>query len=343
MKKFTQEQRAVLTVQLKRSRDVHERNRLCVILARDQGHSPEVIADILHLSRESVFLYLREYENKGKTQHDPKNGRQCKLPAEELALLLTHLAKTTYIKASLICAYIQKTFGKTYSSKGLIHLLRKNGFTYKKPLKVPTRLSPEKQEAFIQIYQALKAALPAEEEVYFMDAVHPEYQSQAAFGWIKKGVRKTLQTTAKQERLHFIGALRLNGMNVTTREYLTVGQEEVIDFFKNLEAASTASIIHVILDNARSNKNKALQLYLKDSKIRLHYLPPYSPNLNPIERLWKVMRENTTYNTYYEQFESFAESVRGFFRNLMLFKDVLTSRINDNFQKITLNPVQFSR
>lgn len=343
MQKLSQAQRTTLEVQLKRTRDVHERNRLCVILARDQGHSPEVIADILHLSKESVFLYLREYENEEKTQHDPKGGRQCKLSAVELEQLLTHLGNTTYTKASSICVYIQKAFGKNYSSKGLIHLLKKNGFSYKKPLKVPTRLSAEKQEAFIQAYEALKAGLPAKEEIYFMDAVHPEYQSQSAFGWIKKGVRKTLQTTARQDRLHFVGALCLNGMDIMTKEYDTVGQEEVIDFFKQLERKSTASIVHVILDNARSNRNKALESYLKESKIRLHYLPPYSPNLNPIERLWKIMRENTTYNTYYEKFDLFTESIRGFFKNLMLLKDVLTTRINDNFQKITLDPVQFSR
>lgn len=38
-------------------------------------------------------------------------------------------------------------------------------------------------------------------------------------------------------------------------------------------------------------KIKKLEEYLKTSKIQVHYLPPYSPNLNPIERLWKVMRE----------------------------------------------------
>ena len=343
MHKLTPEEKSALKAQLKRSRDVHERNRLCVILARDQGHSPDVIADILHLSRESVFSYLREYVDEEKTQHDPKGGRQSKLSAEQLKQLLDHLLKTTYTKAASICTYIKKTFGIDYSAKGLIHLLQRHGFTYKKPLKVPTRLSPEKQEAFIQAYQALKAGLPLNEEVYFMDAVHPEYQSQAAFGWIKKGVRKTLQTTARQDRLHFIGALRLNGMHIVAREYDTIGQEEVIDFFKNLEENSTALTIHVILDNARSNKNKALEDYLKTSKIRVHYLPPYSPNLNPIERLWKIMRENTTYNRYYEKFESFTDSIRGFFNDLTLLRDILETRINDNFQKIILDPVQFSR
>ncbi|KIA76087.1 hypothetical protein DB43_AV00010 [Parachlamydia acanthamoebae] len=52
--------------------------------------------------------------------------------------------------------------------------------------------------------------------------------------------------------------------------------------------------MHIICDNGRSNKNKKVEEYLKTSKIKIHYLPPYSPNLNPIERLWKVLRQKKT-------------------------------------------------
>ena len=57
-------------------------------------------------------------------------------------------------------------------------------------------------------------------------------------------------------------------------------------------------------------------VYLRTSKIRLHFLPPYSPNLNPIERLWKWMKECVIYNTYYSEFEDFKAAVFGFFAAL---------------------------
>ena len=102
-------------------------------------------------------------------------------------------------------------------------------------------------------------------------------------GWIKKGVQKTLQSTGKQLRLHFTGAVCLKGMKIIAQEYETVDGDAIIDFFKRLEAKSKASTIYVILDNARSNKNKKLDQFLKKSKIKVKYLPPYLPNLNPIE------------------------------------------------------------
>ncbi|QYF49086.1 DDE superfamily endonuclease [Candidatus Rhabdochlamydia oedothoracis] len=49
------------------------------------------------------------------------------------------------------------------------------------------------------------------------------------------------------------------------------------------------------------------------SRIKVHYLPPYSPNLNPIERLWKILKEKTVYNRYYETSVTFFQAIRGFF------------------------------
>jgi hypothetical protein len=66
----------------------------------------------------------------------------------------------------------------------------------------------------IREYEELKAKLPKDHEIYFLDAVHPEFQSQSVCGWIKKGEIKTLPTTNKQYRLHFIGAIALSNMEV---------------------------------------------------------------------------------------------------------------------------------
>lgn len=204
-------------------------------------------------------------------------------------------------------------------------------------------MDPEKQEAFIKAYEALKASLKGDEELYFMDAVHPEFQSKAVCGWIKSGEIKTLPTTSAQYRMHFIGALALEGMKVFAQEFATVDADSMITFFKALEASSEAKTIHIICDNGRSNKNKKVDEYLKTSKIKVHYLPPYSPNLNPIERLWKVLRERKTYNRCYEKFADFKKEIRGFFfEEIPKIKNELASRITDNFQRIKLNTVRFA-
>lgn len=344
MLKLSTEQRSYLEHRLKKTRDVNERNRICVVLDRDDGYTPKEIATILRISESSVYDYLKEYEQKQKTVNEPHVGKTSKLSISQEEELKRHLNTVTYLKVKKICAHVETVYGVKYSVSGMTYWLTKKGFVYKHPIKVPGKLDPQKQEAFVEQYKKLKACLGEGEKIFFGDAVHPEYQSQSVAGWILEGETKTLGTTAKQERLHFMGAVELTEMQVVTKEYYKIDAASMVDFLKVLESSVEGKKIHLILDNGRSNKNKEVQKYLSNQdKIEIHYLPPYSPNLNPIERLWKVMRERITYNRIYPKFVDFTEKIRDFFANeIIRLNDLLKKRINDQFQKIDLNPLQTS-
>jgi transposase len=343
MLKLTVEQKHILELDLRKAREASERNRLCVILGHNDGLSIAELGKVLRLSHATICGYLEDFDRNQKSKHDPRGGSASKLTEEQSQALSRHLSKTTYLKVRSICAYVQIEFGITYSRAGMTAWLQDHDFVFKRPKKVPGKIDPQQQERFIKKYQELKASLKPGDAIYFLDATHPEHQSQAACGWIKKGVQKTLQSTGKQLRLHIAGALCLDGMKIFTREYETVDAEAILDFLKHLEVFSKATKIHVILDNAKSNKNKKLDEFLAaNSRLELHYLPPYSPNLNPIERLWKIMRENKLYNRYYESVGTFFHEVRSFFNeDIPNMTDILTSRITDNFQAIQLDPIRF--
>ena len=87
-------------------------------------------------------------------------------------------------------------------------------------------------------------------------------------------------------------------------------------FFKQIEAAypSKASI-YVIADQAPYYQNKDVKKYLETSRVELIALPTYSPNLNLIERLWKLMRKKVINNIYYEKFADFKRAILAFFSN----------------------------
>lgn len=81
-----------------------------------------------------------------------------------------------------------------------------------------------------------------------------------------------------------------------------------------------------------------VEKYLKTSRIRVHFLPPRSPNLNlnPIERLWKIMHEYVSHNRVYENFKAFKKALNRFFDVTMEnINEELVSRITDIFQVIT--------
>jgi transposase len=185
--------------------------------------------------------------------------------------------------------------------------------------------------------------LTEEEEIYFCDATHPQYQVQEAYGWIRKGQVKTVAATSQQKRLHFAGAICLRDMKVVIKEYPTINSENIVDFFKHLEACSAKKRIHVICDNGTEYNNSSVRHYAQISRICLHYLLPYSPNLNPIERLWKMLREWTCYNRCYPNFCSFRKAICSFlFEKIPKMKQILRKRINDHVERIAINPMKLA-
>lgn len=333
-RKLCPAERVELEARHKRERDGRIRDRIKAVLAYDDGYSYSEIAKILLLDDDTIRRHVQGYFTKFKLK--PENGGSTShLNESQTTLLLIHLREITYLHVKDICAYVADKFEKTYSISGMTQWLHAHHFDYKKPHGVPAKADAEKQAAFIEQYNSLKVSLTERDVMYFMDSSHPQHQTQLAYGWIETGVRKALKMTACQKRVHLIGALNLQGHVVEYRQVEWVNIESIRDFFKQLMAANpTAERIHIILDNAGYHKSKELLSFIETTNITLHYLPPYSPNLNPIERLWKIMHEQVTYNRYYPKLSDFKEAVLNFFNNIEQFKPIIQSRINDNFQRL---------
>ena len=106
------------------------------------------------------------------------------------------------------------------------------------------------------------------------------------------------------------------------------------DYFEKLtEAYPQAPKIHLIVDNGPYNISVQTKEAAKENGIALHYLPSYSPNLNPIERLWKVMNENVRNNQFFESAKVFIKSILSFFEIqiwcILLLKNALSHLIFD--------------
>lgn len=226
-----------------------------------------------------------------------------------------------------------KKFGKKYSASGMTKWLKANSFCYKKAHGVPAKADKQKQQESIKIYNDLKAKTKGKEPIYFADSVHPQHQTHLTYGWIFKGVRKEVKMIGKQKRLNFIGGICLDGYRIVYENTEKVNSESLKAFLtKLLNKHPGDNKIHAILDNAGYHKSEEVKNHAKLLLIELHFLPPYSPNLNPIERLWKIMHEQVSYNKYYEKFSEFTDATLEFFRTIARKKKLLQSRITDNFQ-----------
>ena len=329
---LTTQEREKLITRHRKERDKRICDRIKAVLAFDDGYSYTEIAHILLLDDETIRRHIDDYIREQKLS-TANGGSSGKLSDRETRELTDHLQEVTYLYVKDICQYVREQYGIIFSVSGMTQWLHAHSFCYKKPHAVPAKANKDQQKRFIQAYLRLKRKAGNKEPIYFADSVHPQHQTQLTYGWILKGVRKEIATTAYQKRLNFIGAICLDGHRFIYRQVDQVNAATICDFLWQLRQKNPGKYhVHLIWDNAGYHQNNEVRVFAKELGITLHYLPPYSPNLNPIERLWKLMHESIRYNRYDGKFSEFVEATLGFFKGIGRKKCVLRDRITDNFQ-----------
>jgi transposase len=341
MKNFlTLEERANLKGQHRRERDRRICDRIKAVLLSDDGWTQPMIAKALLLDDQTVGNYLKSYKELGKLKHE-SGGSTGKLTVHEAKELEIHLETTLYVHIHEICAYVEKTYGKSYTVSGLQSWMHNHGFVYKNPKGIPAKASLEAQEKFVLEYENLMNTTPEDEPILFGDSVHPTQATKLSRGWIKKGKDQYVPTTGARTRVNIAGAINLTTLDVMTRDYDKINSEHIIDFLKYVEGCyPNARKIHLFLDRGPYHTSRETKEYVQNSRIVIHYLPIYSPNLNPIERLWKIMHEYVSNNKFYLKGKEFVDAVKYFFDiTVHEIKDIIQSRITDNFERLN---TQFS-
>ena len=331
--KLTPEQKIDLEALHDTSRDKRVCDRIKAVLLRSEGWTTAMIAQALRLHETTIVRHLDDYVHKEKLK--PANGgSQSYLTEEQTDEVVAHLMQQTYRCSYEIIEYIWKSHNVRFSISGFNKWLHHHGFSYKYPKGVPHKFDEEKQAEFIEKYTALKAQA-VDEPILFMDAMHPTQATKVSCGWIKKGHDKAIETTGSRTRLNLVGAIDLNNLaHAQVKRYEKVNSETIQTFFTELRTENGSNQrIHLILDGAGYHRAKVVKDKADELNITLHFLPPYSPNLNPIERLWKVMNEHVRNNKYFATAKEFRDKIDEFFSQILpKIGDILASRINDNFQ-----------
>lgn len=316
-------------------KDGRTRDRIKAVLLSDKGWSYNRIAEALLLDSDTVSRHVDEYCKRAKL-HIETGGSSGKLNADQRQALILHIEETTYLKVCDICDYVEKRFGVKYSVAGMTSWLKHHGFSYKKPKPTPSKADPEKQAAFIKYYEELLNTTAEDEPILFIDGVHPTMATKVSYGWIKKGKDKLIATAASRTRLNLMGALNLETMRVDVKSYETLDSDAMADYWLHLKSLyPNAPKIHIVLDRGPYNLSCKTKEAAEKCGIILHPLPAYSPNLNPIERVWKVMNEHVRNNRFFTSAKEFRQSIMHFFDHTWdEIADTLVDRVNDNFQTI---------
>lgn len=338
MRNFLEEsEREKLKLSHRKEKNKRTCDRIKAILMSDSGWSYRDIAKALLLNEETISRHVNEYVENKKTTNEA-GGSNSKLSLIQTEEVIEHLEKTTYLKVSDICLYIKNKYNVTYTVSGMTNWLKFVGFSYKKPKGMPAKADPVKQEEFIQKYEKLVEQTPSNEPILFLDGVHPTMATKITYGWIRTGKNKRIETTGSRTRINLLGSINLITMQVEVKSYQTINQDSVSDYFATLREVYPEPDypkIHIIADRGSYNISKKTLETANKYSIVLHHLPPYSPNLNAIERLWKVMNEYSRNNKFFRTAKEFKETINGFFNETWpLIAESMRSRINDNFERL---------
>lgn len=166
-----------------------------------------------------------------------------------------------------------------------------------------------------ELQPALDAAQAGNGHVFFVDAAHFVFGTFLCCLWCV--ARLFVRAASGRQRFNILGA-----WNAATRELISITNTTVVntdtmcELLRAIAAKKLTGPITMVLDNARYQRNKVVQALAEELGIRLLYLPPYSPNLNLIERLWGFAKRQSVYGKYHPDFTSFRGAIESTFASL---------------------------
>lgn len=296
--------------------------RIRIILALDLGYTAKEIAEILLVDEDTITKWKKLYEQSSTITDwlgTKNNGWQGRLTKEQEAMIDKYVGDEIITDCQKVVEYIHTTFGISYTIDGVAKLLHRLGFAYKQIIGIPGGLNAEKQMVFMKDYQTLKENKKETEVILFGDGVHPIHNLHKTKAWIKKGEEKQVRTNTGRKRLNINGVLNIETMTPITHFSETINAQTTMELFDKIQLVyKEKTTIYLIIDNATYYKNKGVKAYLEkaDCRIKLIFLPAYSPNLNFIERLWKYMKKYIIGVKYREKFKEFDEDIHYFFDHI---------------------------
>ncbi|MGO9233363.1 MAG: IS630 family transposase [Methylocella sp.] len=194
------------------------------------------------------------------------------------------------------------------------------GITCQKPL----HRAIERDEALVQQwlkkeYPKIKAMARKEEaEIYFGDAAHIRSDHHAGRSWGKRGETPTVAATGARHSMSLISAITSRGhVRFMIKEKGGVNADVFIEFLKRLIAGAERTIF-LIVDRGPAHRAKKTKAFVETlgGKLRLFFLPPYSPDRNPDELVWKHLKADTVGRMAVTGKTDFKRKVRSFMRRL---------------------------
>lgn len=315
-------------VDLAKSSASHDLRQRCrIVLLYDRGYGAEAISEILGCASSTASRMGRRFERLGEAGliDGRSEPRATRVTADHAALLCDLLEATprdygwrraTWTQELLMHTLAEKT-GMSFSRTSVVRLLRLVGARKGRPrATVNCPWSKRKREARLAVLMALVDACPPDEVVVYEDEVDIHLNPKIGTDWMLPGTQKPVVTPGQNKKHYVAGALDARTNEVAFVEAERKDSGLFIRLLKHLADTVYPKVakIHVIVDNygIHSSRRTRKALEAHEGRIVLHFLPPYCPNANKIEKLWKDLHDNVTRNHRCPSLEDLMIEVRGY-------------------------------
>jgi transposase len=312
--------------------DIRTVKRVMVILSLAEGHSVDVIAAVLRISVESVRLWFIAFMHEGVEglRALKPSGRPSKLTKTQKTELDEIVTKGPVDagypgacwRSPMIQDLIYQHYGILYSVNYVCQLLKNMGFSFQKAKFVADHKDHDKREEWLKTTwnEILLQAKQRKALILFGDEASFPQWGTLTYTWAKRGQQPTVKTSGIRKGYKVFGLIEY-----FSGKFFFKGQEERLNsdtYTQFLSEVLNQTDKHLILiqDGARYHTSKAMQEFFAQHSERLtvYKLPSYSPDYNPIEKLWKKIKQDGTHLHYFPTFEALVGKVN---QILPLFKN----------------------
>lgn len=198
----------------------------------------------------------------------------------------------------------------------LCTLLGTLGFSWKKTKVLLGKANPERRREYIAFYKALYDEMRfGERTLIYIDEAHLHQDMDLGYGWARRGERffRVSQSPGLQAKINWYGAYDFTNGHVLLWAYGTCNGANTADFLDRVAAyAQGLPCPTIIWDGAPVHRARVAKARAKALGLEVIFLPAYSPDLNPIEGLWKWLREEVTYGHCYDSTRALFEACKAF-------------------------------